>query len=110
MVSAGRFAESDYINVDLVASASNKNGVIVQDAQVKKNNFGGESLEFGIDLAGKVKSWSPTKKWLGAVISVWGDDTRGWVGKMVSFSIQNGKLVATPLMDHVAALMQPEKK
>jgi hypothetical protein len=63
-------------------------------------------LKVTFEFSGKKKSWNPPRDVIKNFIIAWSSETMVWAGKKVAFSIMNGKVLATPIMDHVAAIMQ----
>ena len=104
---ASKYAESDFVCVDLISSLSNKIGVIV-DVTSEQTPKWGEKMKVSFEFSGRKKSWNPPSNVVKNFIIAWSSETMGWAGKKVAFSVQNGKVVAMPIMDHVAALMQQE--
>jgi hypothetical protein len=104
---ATKYAESDFVCVDLISSLENKTGVVV-DVSVEQTKFG-ERMKVSFEFGGKRKSWNPPRDVLKSFIIAWTSDTMRWAGKKVHFAIMNGKVIATPIMDHVASLLQQEK-
>jgi hypothetical protein len=104
---ASKYAESDFVCVDLISSLANKTGVII-DATSEQTKFG-ERLKVTFEFSGKKKSWNPPQGVIKNFIVAFGPETMMWSGKKVQFNIMNNKVVATPIMDHVASIMQQEK-
>ncbi len=85
-----RFAESDYVNAELIKSCKNNKAVIISDAKITKTEYG-ERMEFDLDIDKKRKTYRPSKDTIRNLIFVFGSETQRWLGKQIELSVYNFK-------------------
>lgn len=90
MVNTTEFAEGQYLNAELIKSSPSKKGVVLDEAQPKKGNYG-EQLETTVEIDGKHKKWSLSRDHVKSMNSVLGADSKLWIGAVITFAVTTSK-------------------
>lgn len=85
---ARQFGESDYITAAIVKASPSKKAVVISDAKVEETEFG-ERLTLQVEIDGKKKTYRPNKDTVRNLIEALGSETKGWLGKTVSFTVNS---------------------
>lgn len=87
---ASEFGEGDYISAALVKASPTKKCVILGDGTREEVTFQGKTstkLTLPVEIDGKKKSYRPNKDSVNNIMGVLGKDTKGWLGKVLSFTV-----------------------
>jgi hypothetical protein len=97
---ATQFGESDFITTEIVNASKTKKIVIVGDGKVEETDWGSR-MELPVEIDGKKKRYRPNKDTIKNCISLFGADTKGWLGKTISLVVMSiaGKdsIIGTPI-------------
>lgn len=83
---ATQYGESDYVTAELVKASSTKKVVVVGDAKTEETDYG-VKLTVPVELDGKPKKYRPNKDTVKNLISVFGKDTKSWIGKTIDMQV-----------------------
>lgn len=89
------FLESEYINVELVQQAKQKNAIILNTGSRETTKDYGIKFSLTVMFDGKVKKYHPNKTSIQNIVDVWGLLSDTWMNGVISLSVEdvNGKMV-----------------
>jgi hypothetical protein len=98
MVDTKKYAESEYLDFDFVANSSSKIAVILDEAKPEETKFG-ERLKCMVEIDGLKKRWTMNRQSVVNMQEI-SDKSEIWPGTKVKFTIKEGIMVGSPLLEH----------
>jgi hypothetical protein len=83
---ATQYGGSDFITTEIVKASKTKKLVIVGDGKAEDTDWGSR-IEFPVEIDGRRKRYRPNKDTIKNCISLFGADTKGWLGKFIDVRV-----------------------
>jgi hypothetical protein len=82
------YAESEYLTSDKIKKSETKKGLIVSDVELVEGFEKGTKVpQLRIDIDNFTKKWKMNKTSVQNLIKAYGEESKGWLGKEVIFSV-----------------------
>ena len=88
MVGTNKALESEYLTVAYLKDSENKHFIVLGEGKYQETDYG-TKLRIPVEINGQRKTWTPNKDSIKNCRNEWGENTTGWVGKMVRGQIIN---------------------